>query len=290
MDKSKLPTLNDDAGLKNYLAEIRKFPVLEPEEEYMLAKRFSEHGDYDAAHKLVTSHLRLVAKIAMSYKGYGLPTSDLIAEGNIGMMQAVKKFDEEKGFRLSTYAMWWIKASIQEYVLRSWSMVKMGTNAAQKRLFFNLRKIKNKINDPSAHYLTEDNVAEVANLLGVSEQEVKDMDMRMSGGDHSLNQTIGDDDKTQWIDLVESEQESNEDILAESQEYSMKKKMLNSAMENLNERELRIVKARKLSDNPLTLDDLSKEYNISRERVRQIEAKALEKLQANVLRQAKMIA
>ncbi len=272
-----LPALSPEAGLQRYMAEIKKFPILEAEEEYMLAKRWSEHGDYDAAHRLVTSHLRLVAKIAAGYKGYGLPHTELISEGNIGLMQAVKKFDPERGFRLSTYAIWWIKAAIQEFVLRSWSVVKMGTSASQKKLFFNLRKMKKQIEAVDRN-LTPEQVSHIADELGVKEQEVIDMNDRMTANDQFLNQKVGDEEKNEWVDLLASNDPSQEEVLADQQDLDYKRGMLAEAMGSLNEREQHIIQERRLSEPPSTLEDLSKIYNISRERVRQIEARAMEKL------------
>jgi RNA polymerase sigma-32 factor len=269
--------ITPEAGLQRYMAEIKKFPILEAEEEYMLAKRWSEHGDYQAAHKLVTSHLRLVAKIAAGYKGYGLPQTELISEGNIGLMQAVKKFDPELGFRLSTYAIWWIKASIQEFVLRSWSLVKMGTSASHKKLFFNLRKIKKQI-DAMDRNLTDEQVAFIAGELDVSESDVIDMNARMNAHDHFLNQKVGDDDNQEWMDMLESPDANQEEVLAESQELDYKRGLLASAMGTLNEREQHIIRKRRLQEPPSTLEDLSQLYSISRERVRQIETRAMEKL------------
>jgi len=275
--------ISPDSGLTKYVSEIRKFPVLSAEEEYMLAKRFQTHADKEAAHKLVTSHLRLVVKIAYGYKNYGLPIPELVAEGNIGLMQAVKKFDPEKGFRLSTYAMWWIKASIQEYVLRSWSLVKLGTTAAQKKLFFNLRKMKNRIlRAENSQYLSNENIGEIARELHVTEDEVISMDQRLSGSDSSLNNIMGEEDGGEWIDVLADDRENQEFTLGESQEYSERKTKLDSAMKLLTDRERDIVHKRLLSDNPLTLEDLSQTYGVSRERIRQIEERALEKLQLNV--------
>jgi RNA polymerase sigma-32 factor len=283
MKKRTHLTLVPDTGLNKYVTEIRKFPVLSPEEEYMLAKRYITHADKEAAHRLVTSHLRLVVKIAYGYKNYGLPMPELVAEGNIGLMQAVKKFDPEKGFRLSTYAMWWIKASIQEYILRSWSLVKIGTTAAQKKLFFNLRKLKNKIlRTDKTNFLTDANVAEIANELAVEKEEVVSMDQRLSGSDHSLNAMMNDEEDGEWIDVLADNRENQEVELAENQEYSQRKAKLVAAMSKLNEREQDIVRERLLSENPLTLEDLSQKYGVSRERIRQIEERALEKLQASV--------
>lgn len=273
-----LPQLSPENGLHKYLAEIRKFPVLQADEEYMLAKRWTEDGDYEAAHKLVTSHLRLVAKIAMGYRGYGLPVGELIAEGNIGLMQAVKRFDPERGFRLSTYAIWWIKASIQEFVLRSWSLVKMGTSASQKRLFFNLRKLKRKLEVVTDGDMTNEQVREIASQLNVHEQDVVDMDRRMSASDQNLNAMVGGDSKQEWIDLLEDKSANQEEILGDFEELDAKRTLLRSAMSQLNPRERDIIEKRRLAEEPSTLEDLSKVYNISRERVRQIEMRAMEKL------------
>ncbi len=281
----QLPVLVD-SGLAHYMEEIKKFPMLDQEEEYMLAKSWQEYGDINAAHKLVTSHLRLVVKIAMGFKGYGLPVVDLISEGNIGLMQAVKKYDPDSGNRLSTYAMWWIKASIQEFVLKSWSLVKMGTTAVQKKLFFNLRKLKHKIDAVHQGDLTPDEVKKIATTLDVPEEDVIDMDRRMSGADLSLNQHLNSESDEEWGDFLADEKESHETIIANAQELSNKKLLLQKAISKLNEREQNILKARVLAESPATLDDLSKQYNISRERVRQIEARALEKIQSAVLEQA----
>lgn len=282
-----LPVLNGESGLSHYLAEIRKFPMLEPQEEYMLAKRWREHDDRDAAHKLVTSHLRLVAKIAMGYRGYGLPISEVVSEGNVGLMQAVKKFDPERGFRLATYAMWWIKASIQEYILRSWSLVKMGTTANQKRLFFNLRKVKSKIQAVEDGDLRPDQVSEIATKLNVSEEEVISMNRRLSG-DASLNAPIraSEGESGQWQDWLVDESETQEDMLVEQDQLETRRAMLKSALDVLNEREKRIFEARRLRDDPITLEDLSGEFDISRERVRQIEVRAFEKVQDAVQKAA----
>lgn len=281
-------TLSPEDGLSKYVNEVSKFPMLSPDEEYMLAQRYSEHDDKEAAHKLVTSHLRLVVKIAYSYKNYGLPIPELIAEGNIGLMQAVKKFEAEKGFRLSTYAMWWIKASIQEYVLKSWSLVKMGTTAAQKKLFFNLRKMKNAILHGSPEVnLTEANIDQIATDLQVNRQEVINMDQRLYGGDQSLNATMNsEDNKGEWIDVLADETDSQETTLGENQELEQRKNMLYLAMDKLNERERDIIKKRQLVDKAMTLEDLSQEYGVSRERIRQIEARALEKLQVEITQAA----
>ena len=278
-----LPVLSNEGNLSIYLQEIKKFPILSAEEEYMLAKRFKEHNDSAAAHKLVTSHLRLVAKIAMGYKGYGLPITDLISEGNVGIMQAVKKFDPEKGFRLATYAMWWIRAQIQEYVLHSWSLVKIGTTAAQKKLFFNLRKIKNQIMSIDSGSLSPDNVREIASRLDVKEGEVVDMENRLFSSDSSLNVKIGEQNDTEWQDLIEDKNDTHDKIIENKDELKFRRSVFLKALEVLNERERQIIKLRKLRDNPLKLEDLSKKYKISRERVRQIEEKALEKLQKAVL-------
>jgi RNA polymerase sigma-32 factor len=288
MAQVKLPSISaGENGLNRYLAEIRKFPMLEPQEEYMLAKRFLEHEDTKAAHKLVTSHLRLVAKIAMGYRGYGLPIGEVISEGNVGLMQAVKKFDPERGFRLATYAMWWIKASIQEYILRSWSLVKMGTTANQKRLFFNLRKVKSKIQAVEDGDLRPDQVAEIATKLNVSEEEVISMNRRLSG-DASLNAPIraSEGESGQWQDWLVDDSESQEDMLVEQDQLETRRAMLKSALDVLNEREKRIFEARRLRDDPITLEDLSGEFDISRERVRQIEVRAFEKVQDAVQKAA----
>ncbi|WP_339762284.1 RNA polymerase sigma factor RpoH [uncultured Hoeflea sp.] len=288
MAQVKLPSISaGENGLNRYLAEIRKFPMLEPQEEYMLAKRFLEHEDTKAAHKLVTSHLRLVAKIAMGYRGYGLPIGEVISEGNVGLMQAVKKFDPERGFRLATYAMWWIKASIQEYILRSWSLVKMGTTANQKRLFFNLRKVKSKIQAVEDGDLRPDQVAEIATKLNVSEEEVISMNRRLSG-DASLNAPIraSEGESGQWQDWLVDDSDSQEDMLVEQDQLDSRRAMLKSALDVLNEREKRIFEARRLRDDPITLEDLSGEFDISRERVRQIEVRAFEKVQDAVQKAA----
>jgi RNA polymerase sigma-32 factor len=278
-----LPILTAESGLTRYLEGIRQFPMLEPQDEYMLAKRWREHGDRDAAHKLVTSHLRLVAKIAMGYRGYGLPISEVISEGNVGLMQAVKRFEPEKGFRLATYAMWWIKAAIQEYILRSWSLVKMGTTANQKKLFFNLRKAKSKISALEDGDLRPDQVKLIAKRLGVTEQDVVDMNRRL-GGDVSLNAPIREDgDSGEWQDwLVDDVNADQETQLAESEESDNRRKALGEALSVLNERERRIFEARRLADDPVTLEDLAAEFGVSRERVRQIEVRAFEKVQRAV--------
>ena len=277
-----LPVLSSEGNLAVYLQEIKKFPILTAEEEYMLAKRYKEHGDSDAAHKLVTSHLRLVAKIAMGYRGYGLPVTDLISEGNVGIMQAVKRFDPEKGFRLATYAMWWIRAQIQEYVLHSWSLVKIGTTAAQKKLFFNLRKLKNQLTSIDSGNLSPENVREIATRLDVKEGEVIDMENRLFTSDQSLNVKLGEEHDTEWQDLIEDKQETQDRIIENKDELDYRRSLFSKAFEVLNEREKAIIKLRKLSENPLKLEDLSKKYKISRERVRQIEEKALEKLQKEI--------
>lgn len=279
---ANLPAPSPEQGLNRYLQEIRKFPLLEPEEEYMLAKAWADHEDSEAAHKLVTSHLRLAAKIAMGYRGYGLPQSEVISEANVGLMQAVKKFDPEKGFRLATYAMWWIRASIQEYVLRSWSLVKMGTTSAQKKLFFNLRKAKNRIGALEEGDLRPEHLAQIANDLNVTEDEVNQMNRRMSGGDASLNATVGsaDGDTTaQWQDWLEDEDANQAEDYAESEELDARRQMLIESMSVLNDREKDILMERRLRDNPMTLEDLSARYDVSRERIRQIEVRAFEKIQ-----------
>jgi len=274
-----LPTVVSESNLSRYLQEIRKFPMLEPQEEYMLAKSWREHGEVEAAHKLVTSHLRLVAKIAMGYRGYGLPLNELISEGNVGMMQAVKRFEPERGFRLATYAMWWIRAAIQEYILHSWSLVKMGTTAAQKKLFFNLRKMKNQIKAVEEGDLTPEHVAKIATELNVAEDDVVQMNRRLAAPDHSLNAPLRIDGDGEWQDWLVDETVSQEIALSESQELSQRKKLLERSLKVLNPRERRILMERRLKEEPTTLEDLSKEYNISRERVRQIEVRAFEKLQ-----------
>ncbi|MEM8651793.1 MAG: RNA polymerase sigma factor RpoH [Pseudomonadota bacterium] len=286
-----MPTLTSENGLSRYMQEIRKFPMLEPSEEYMLAKRYLEHDNTDAAHKLVTSHLRLVAKIAMGYRGYGLPIGEVVSEGNVGLMQAVKKFDPEKGFRLATYAMWWIKAAIQEYVLRSWSLVKMGTTANQKRLFFNLRKAKSRIQALDDGDLNPDQVKQIANQLGVSEEEVTSMNRRL-GGDASLNAPIksADGESGEWQDWLVDESESAEKVLIKQDELETRREMLADAMDVLNDREKRIFLARRLEENPITLEELSGEFDISRERVRQIEVRAFEKVQKAMVAAAKELA
>ncbi len=277
-----VPMLKAESGLSHYLDEIRRFPMLEPQQEYMLAKSWREHGDRDAAHKLVTSHLRLVAKIAMGYRGYGLPISEVVSEGNVGLMQAVKRFEPEKGFRLATYAMWWIKASIQEYILRSWSLVKMGTTANQKKLFFNLRKAKSKISALDEGDMRPDQVATIAKRLGVTEKDVVDMNRRL-GGDTSLNAPIREEgDSGEWQDWLVSDAPSQERILVDSEEADNRHEALTSALSVLNDRERRIFEARRLADEPITLEELAEEFGVSRERVRQIEVRAFEKVQAAV--------
>jgi RNA polymerase sigma-32 factor len=280
---SALPVLANEGGLSRYLDEIRKFPMLEPSEEYMLAKRWREHGDRDAAHKLVTSHLRLVAKIAMGYRGYGLPISEVVSEGNVGLMQAVKRFEPDKGFRLATYAMWWIKAAIQEYILRSWSLVKMGTTANQKKLFFNLRKAKGRISALEEGDLRPDQVKQIATQLGVTEQDVVDMNRRL-GGDASLNAPLREEGEGEWQDWLVDESASQESLLAAEEEGQNRLQALRNALSVLNPRERRIFEARRLSDDPMTLEDLSAEFGVSRERVRQIEVRAFEKVQEAVKR------
>ncbi len=281
MAKGNIPVFQSgDGGLTRYLEEIRRFPMLEPQEEYMLAKRYNEHGDRDAAHRLVTSHLRLVAKIAMGYRGYGLPISEVISEGNVGLMQAVKRFEPDKGFRLATYAMWWIKAAIQEYILRSWSLVKMGTTANQKRLFFNLRKVKSQIQALEEGDLRPDQVKEIATKLNVSEEEVVSMNRRLSG-DASLNAPIRatEGDSGEWQDWLADDAETQENVLAEQDELDQRRAMLREALDVLDKRERRIFEARRLADDPLTLEQLSEEFDVSRERVRQLEVRAFEKVQ-----------
>ena len=283
MTNLKLPSPSPEGSLSRYLQEIRRFPMLTAEEEFMLAKNWRDSGDVEAAHRLVTSHLRLVAKIAMGYRGYGLPVGELIAEGNVGMMQAVKRFEPDKGFRLATYAMWWIRAAIQEYILRSWSLVKLGTTAAQKKLFFNLRKVKGQIKAIEEGDLTHEHVTEIAEKLNVSEDEVISMNRRMSAPDHSLNAPLRMDSDGEWQDwLVDEDSVDQETHLVEKDEFEIRQGLLEQAMETLNERERHILQERRLTDNPATLEDLSKEYGISRERVRQIEVRAFEKVQKAV--------
>jgi len=277
-----LPTFASDSNLSRYLQEIRKFPMLEASEEFMLAKRWREHGDSEAAHTLVTSHLRLVAKIAMGYRGYGLPVGELISEGNVGMMQAIKRFDPDRGFRLATYAMWWIRAAIQEYILHSWSLVKMGTTASQKKLFFNLRKLKGRLQAIDDGDLSPENVERIAVELNVPESDVVSMNRRLSSPDHSLNAPLRIDGEGEWQDWLVDERDSQEMLLAEREEMTNRRKLLAAAMTSLNERERHILTERRLKDEPTTLEDLSQEYDISRERVRQIEVRAFEKLQKSI--------
>ncbi|HEX5238837.1 MAG TPA: RNA polymerase sigma factor RpoH [Sphingomicrobium sp.] len=284
-----LPILTAESGLTRYLEEIRRFPMLEPQDEFMLAKRWREHGDRDAAHKLVTSHLRLVAKIAMGYRGYGLPISEVISEGNVGLMQAVKRFEPDKGFRLATYAMWWIKAAIQEYILRSWSLVKMGTTANQKKLFFNLRRMKNQINAFDEGDLKPHDLTKIATDLGVSEDEVVSMNRRMAmGGDTSLNVSLKGDEggESQWQDFLVDSGPLQDEQIADDEETRVRHDLLMKAMESLNDRERHILMERRLADDPKTLEELSQVYGVSRERIRQIEVRAFEKLQAALLRLA----
>ena len=289
MKNNMIPSISNEGNLSSYMEQIKKFPLLEVKEEYMLAKAWKNQGDVKAAHKLVTSHLRLVAKIASGYRGYGLPLSDLISEGNIGMMHAVKRFEPEKGFRLATYAMWWIKASIQEYILRSWSLVKIGTTAAQKKLFFNLKKIKSKISAIEDGDLTPDQVDKIATELSVPHKEVISMNRRISGSDYSLNSPVTDDSSGEWQDWLEDDTQNQEASFADTEEYLIKKNILSDSLEYLNERERDILSERQLSENPLTLEELSNRYGVSRERIRQIEAKAFEKLQIKMTEKAKDI-
>ena len=281
-----LPILSNEGGLTAYLAQIKKFPMLDAEEEYMLAKNWKQTGNLKSAEKLVTSHLRLVAKIAMGYKGYGLPVNEMISEGNVGLMQAVKKFEPEKGFRLATYAMWWIKASIQEYILRSWSLVKIGTTTAQKKLFFNLKKLKNQIAPKSEGDLRKEHVTEIANKLDVNEDEVVSMNRRLAGKEHSLNAPVGEDGD-QWQDWVVDKEMDQELNFAQKEELNQRKDLLKDSIKILNDREKEILYSRRLTDEPSTLEDLSKKFKISRERIRQIENKAFEKLQKHMLNSAK---
>ena len=281
-----LPTLSNEGGLSGYLVQIKKFPMLDKEEEYMLAKNWRNIGDIKSAEKLVTSHLRLVAKIAMGYRGYGLPIGEMISEGNVGLMHAVRKFDPEKGFRLATYAMWWIKAGIQEYILRSWSLVKMGTTTAQKKLFFNLKKLKNQIAPKSDGDLKDEHVTEIANRLDVKKDEVISMNRRLSGQEHSLNAKIGEDGD-EWQDWIADKSLDQELSFSHNEEMKLRKDLLNNSLEILNKREREILNYRRLIDEPLTLENLSKKYKISRERIRQIENKAFEKIQKHMLNAAK---
>jgi RNA polymerase sigma-32 factor len=277
---ANLPAPSPEQGLNRYMQEIRKFPLLEPEEEYMLAKRWVDHQDTQAAHKMVTSHLRLAAKIAMGYRGYGLPQAEVISEANVGLMQAVKRFDPERGFRLATYAMWWIRASIQEYILRSWSLVKLGTTSAQKKLFFNLRKAKAKVGALEEGDLHPENLAQIAKDLSVSEAEVTSMNRRLSGGDASLNATIGSEEGgSQWQDWLEDEDSDQAGDYAEKNEFDTRHELLTQAMSALNDREKDVLIKRRLSETPITLEELSESYSVSRERIRQIEVRAFEKLQ-----------
>src|SRR5579863_6745878 len=281
MSSRGLPALSSDAGLSRYLSEIRKFPLLTPEDEFMFAKRLKEHGDPEAARRLVTSHLRLVAKIAMGYRGYGLPVSEIVSEGNVGLMQAVKRFEPDKGFRLATYAMWWIRASIQEYILRSWSLVKMGTTASQTKLFFNLRKAKSRISALDEGDLRPDQVSQIAHRLGVAEQDVVDMNRRL-GGDASLNAPLREEGEGEWQDWLVDDGIDQESALADREESDARLGALKGALTVLNPRERRIFEARRLADDPVTLEELSAEFGVSRERVRQIEGRAFEKVQAAV--------
>jgi RNA polymerase sigma-32 factor len=276
-----LPSVSSEGGLARYLQEIRQFPMLQPDEEFMLAKRWKEHGDREAAHKLVTSHLRLVAKIAMGYRGYGLPISEVVSEGNVGLMQAVKRFEPDKGFRLATYAMWWIKASIQEFILRSWSLVKMGTTASQKKLFFNLRKVKGQIQALEDGDLRPDQVKEISRRLGVPEEDVVSMNRRLSG-DASLNAPVRAESEGEWQDWLVDDTETQEDILVENEEKRLRLDLLTEAMEKLTDRERRVFAARRMQEEPATLEDLSQEFGVSRERIRQIEVRAFEKVQKAV--------
>ena len=284
---SNLPTMQVEGSLSSYLARIKKFPMLSAEEEYMLAKSWKDRGDLKSAQKLVTSHLRLVAKIAMGYRGYGLPVSEMVSEGNIGLMQAVKKFEPEKGFRLATYAMWWIKASIQEYILRSWSLVKMGTTVAQKKLFFNLKKIKSQLSANNAGDLKTEHVEEISKRLNVKKEEVVSMNRRLLGKEKSLNDPIKGEDGTEWQDWIVDNKIDQELKLSHEQEFSQKKKLMDNSMSILNPREKEILTARRLSDDVATLEELSKKYKVSRERIRQIETRAFEKLQKVMLNAAK---
>ena len=279
---AKLPSVAFEGSLSSYLQEIRKFPMLEPQEEFILGKRWREHGDSEAAHKLVTSHLRLVAKIAMGYRGYGLPVGEIVAEGNVGLMQAVKRFEPDRGFKLATYAMWWIRASIQEYILHSWSLVKMGTTAAQKKLFFNLRKLKGQLNAFEEGDLSPENVQKIAHRLDVSEKDVISMNRRMAGPDNSLNAPLRQDGEGEWQDWLVDDAPDQETTIGEKQELEQRHEFLIEAMETLTDRERHILNERRLKEEPVTLEDLSKEYGISRERVRQIEVRAFEKLQKAV--------
>ena len=286
-DKNALPALSSEGSLSHYLQQIKKFPMLSEKQEVNLAKKWRDEGDTDAAHTLVTSHLRLVAKIAMGYRGYGLPVTELISEGNIGLMQAVKKYDPDKGFRLATYAMWWIRAAIQEYVLKSWSLVKIGTTAAQKKLFFNLKKLRNRLSDYSEGSLKPHQVKEIASQLNVSEKEVTDMEGRISGNDYSLNAVVSAEGDEEWQEWLVDEDADHEIMIAEQEEVRKRKELLSKAINVLNDREKDIIHYRKLSETPKTLEELSKEYKISRERIRQIEERAFQKLQMEMLSLAK---
>ncbi len=282
---ARLPTVPaESSGLARYLEEIRRFPMLDPEEEYILAKRWKEHGDVESAHKLVTSHLRLVAKIAMGYRGYGLPMNEIISEGNVGLMQAVKRFDPDRGYRLATYAMWWIRAAIQEYILRSWSLVKMGTTAAQKKLFFNLRRLKSRLDEFEEGDLSPESVKEIAETLDVAEQDVIEMNRRLGGPDHSLNAMLRVDGDSEWQDWLVDQSESQEETVAEQEELDYRRSLLTDAMSVLNDREKHILTERRLKEPATTLEQLSGQYGISRERVRQIEVRAFEKLQKEMKR------
>ncbi len=282
---ARLPTVPaESSGLARYLEEIRRFPMLDPEEEYILAKRWKEHGDVESAHKLVTSHLRLVAKIAMGYRGYGLPMNEIISEGNVGLMQAVKRFDPDRGYRLATYAMWWIRAAIQEYILRSWSLVKMGTTAAQKKLFFNLRRLKSRLDEFEEGDLSPESVKEIADTLDVAEQDVIEMNRRLGGPDHSLNAMLRADGDSEWQDWLVDDSESQEETVAEQEELDYRRSLLADAMDVLNDREKHILTERRLKEPATTLEQLSGQYGISRERVRQIEVRAFEKLQKEMKR------
>ena len=285
MAKSNIPALSEQGGLTRYFTEIRRYPMLEPKEEYTLGKSWRDDGDREAAHKLITSHLRLVAKIAMGYRGYGLPITEVISEGNVGLMQAVKRFEPERGFRLATYAMWWIRASIQEYILRSWSLVKLGTTASQKKLFFNLRKIKGQISALEEGDLRHEHVSEIATRLKVSEADVISMNRRL-GGDASLNSPVRADAEGEWQDWLVDDSVDQETELGAHQEFENRRSMLGDAIKDLNDRERRIFEARRLSDSPLTLEKLSEEFGVSRERIRQIEVRAFEKVQKAVTKQA----
>ena len=286
-NNNKLPVLSNEGSLTHYLQQIKKFPMLTEKQEVSLAKKWRDKGDTSAAHELVTSHLRLVAKIAMGYRGYGLPVTELISEGNIGLMQAVKKYDPDKGFRLATYAMWWIRAAIQEYVLKSWSLVKIGTTAAQKKLFFNLKKLKGKLSDYNEGSLKPHQVSEIASQLNVTEKEVSEMEGRMSGNDYSLNAVVSADGEEEWQEWLVDEDADHEVKIAEKEEVTKRKALLSKAIDVLNEREKYIIQGRKLSEDPKTLEELSKEYNIIRERIRQIEERAFQKLQSEMLNLAR---